>query len=79
MISSCILGVCIIVNLVVITSILMEVPSLPRDLFSLLLGMLYLIKEALLVLISWLNEKGICDTLAHQDHRIPIALANPAI
>jgi hypothetical protein len=64
----CIFSVRIIENLVIITSILMEVPSHPGVLISLLLGMLYFIKEGLLVLISWLDEKGICNSLAHQDH-----------
>ena len=73
-----IFGVRVIVHLVLITSILMEVHSQPRVLISFILGILYLVKKDLLVLISWLNEEGICNTLTHQDHRISEALTNPA-
>ena len=64
----CIFSVRIIENLIIITSILMEVPSHPRVLISFILGILYLIKEGFLVLISWLDEKSICNSLTHQDH-----------
>jgi hypothetical protein len=46
----------------------MEVPSHSRVLISFILGILYLIKEGFLVLISWLDEKSICNSLTHQDH-----------
>jgi hypothetical protein len=64
----CIFCVRIIENLVFITSILMEIPSHSWVLISFILGILYLIKEDFLVLISWLDEKGICNTFTHQDH-----------